>query len=106
MTQLPTRQEREAEYESIASEQNIIVGSKDGNCQRDAVQVTLTMYENFADALRSNYSEQRPATPVLYLDATGGSLGRGITHVEVGSADFIGDTKQSRSTLAPLGLYE
>eukprot|EP00965_Chrysotila_dentata_P064034 2120572-Pleurochrysis_carterae.AAC.1 len=63
MAKLPTRQDCEAEYESIAAEQNIIVGSHARNCQRDAVQATMTMYENFAEALRSNFSEQRPAMP-------------------------------------------
>ena len=64
------------------------------------------MYTRFARAMRSNFSPERPAQPVLYLDATGASLGRGITHVEAGSADFDGTAKQSRSTLTPLALYE
>eukprot|EP00965_Chrysotila_dentata_P035043 1166271-Pleurochrysis_carterae.AAC.1 len=41
MAKLPTRQAREAEYESIAATQDIIVGSA-GGCQRDAVQATVT----------------------------------------------------------------
>lgn len=56
--------------------------------------------------MRTNFSAERPAQPVLYLDATGSSLGRGITHAEIGSADFDGSCRQSRSTLAPAGLYE
>ena len=49
---------------------------------------------------------ERPVQPILYFDGTGGSLGRGICHAEIGSADFIGDCKQSRATLSPLGMYE
>ena len=56
--------------------------------------------------MRTNFTADRPAQPVLYLDATGSSLGRGITHAEIGSADFDGSCRQSRSTLAPAGLYE
>eukprot|EP00965_Chrysotila_dentata_P121129 4006069-Pleurochrysis_carterae.AAC.1 len=56
--------------------------------------------------MRSNFTAERPAQPVLYLDATGASLGRGVTHCEIGSADFTGTTKQSRATLAPLAQYE
>lgn len=43
---------------------------------------------------------------MLFLDATGACLGRGITHVEAGSADFEGTAKQSRMTLSPLAIYE
>lgn len=43
-------------------------------------------------------------SPILV--PTGASLGRGITHVEAGSADFDGDAKQSRMTMSPLALYE
>eukprot|EP00965_Chrysotila_dentata_P012979 428744-Pleurochrysis_carterae.AAC.1 len=64
------------------------------------------MYSNFAGAMRSNFSANRPVQPVLYLEATGASLGRGVTHCEIGSADFTGTTKQSRATLAPLAQYE
>eukprot|EP00966_Prymnesium_polylepis_P080061 1855189-Prymnesium_polylepis.1 len=60
------------------------------------------MYTRFSGAMRSNFSVERPAMPVLYLDATGACLGRGLTHVEAGSADFTGQAKQSRSTLVPL----
>ena len=65
-----------------------------------------TMYTRFVAALRTNFSEERPAQHVLYLDATGCCLGHGITHCEAGCADFVGNVKQSRQTLEPLGLYE
>eukprot|EP00965_Chrysotila_dentata_P151499 5006531-Pleurochrysis_carterae.AAC.1 len=78
------------------------------------------MYANFSQAMRDNFSAERPAQPVLYLDVSLCSYVslfkfdrkhkktplRAITHVEAGSADFAGTTKQSRSTLAPLGLYK
>ena len=64
---------------------------------------------NFAPALRATYSAFRPAQPVLFLDGTGGALGRGICHAELGCADFVAvgdaDAKQSRATLQPLALY-
>eukprot|EP00965_Chrysotila_dentata_P178453 5893559-Pleurochrysis_carterae.AAC.1 len=40
MAKLPARQAREVECERIAADRDIIVGSKDGNCQRDALQAT------------------------------------------------------------------
>ena len=49
---------------------------------------------------------RRPAQPFLYLDGTGQSLGKPLTHTELGSADYAGDCKQSRSTLEPLGSAE
>jgi hypothetical protein len=105
MTQLAPRAQWKKEFEELASACNIVVGAN-GRCQRDAVELTEEMYSRFAAAMRSDFSAARPAQPVLYLDATGSSLGRGITHAEIGSADFSGSCKQSRSTLAPAGLYE
>eukprot|EP00965_Chrysotila_dentata_P052067 1728037-Pleurochrysis_carterae.AAC.2 len=74
MAKLATRQAREAEFEELADKQCIVTGSG-GHCQRDADQAVQVMYENFAPAMRDNFSVERPAQPVLYLDATGGSLG-------------------------------
>jgi hypothetical protein len=105
MAQLASTQRWKAEFQGLAEECNICVGAN-GKCQRDSIELTDTMYSRFRGAMRSNFSAERPARPVLYLDATGASLGRGITHAEIGSADFAGDCKQSRSTLAPAGLYE
>uniref|UniRef100_A0A7S4BZD0 Uncharacterized protein n=1 Tax=Chrysotila carterae TaxID=13221 RepID=A0A7S4BZD0_CHRCT len=105
MASLTSRQCREQEFDSMAAEANIIVGPG-GHCQRDSVALVKDMYSNFAGAMRSNVSADRPAQPVLYLDATGPSLRRGITHCEIGSADFTGTTKQSRATLAPLAQNE
>ena len=76
-----------------------------GSCQRDTVKVTEAMYRNFSVAMRSDFSVARPAQPVLYLDATGASLGRGFTHVEMGSADFAGECRQSRATMGPLAAW-
>ena len=98
---LVARPTREAEFRNLASEAKIQVDAA-GNCQRDFVQVTQAMYERSAAAMRSNFTLARPAQPVLYLDATGASLGKGWTHVEVGSADYAGDCCQSRSTMGPL----
>eukprot|EP00965_Chrysotila_dentata_P046332 1539954-Pleurochrysis_carterae.AAC.1 len=105
MTKLSAKWAWKREFESVAGECNIVV-DKNGHCQRDALLLVDQMYERFSSAMRDNFSAERPAMPVLYLDATGSSLGRGITHVEVGSADFTGEAKQSRSTLCPLALYE
>ena len=105
MTQLAGRRARHADFNSIAGTCGIVVGA-DGHCQRDTVELINTMYSRYKGAMRSNFSSSRPAQPVLYLDATGASLGRGVTHAEVGSADFDGDAKQSQSSLVPLALYE
>ena len=106
---LASRWPREREYKAIASEMNITVGSN-GRCERDTIACTSNLYSNYCMALRSEYSVERPAQPVLYLDGTGSGLGRGICHGEMGCADFIAvgdsDSKQSRSTLQPLFLYE
>eukprot|EP00965_Chrysotila_dentata_P010914 355221-Pleurochrysis_carterae.AAC.1 len=105
MAQLASRQAREKEFNTLADTCNIVVGA-DGHCQRDATVLVQNMYFNFKSAMRTNFSAERPAMPVLYLDATGAALGRGVTHCEIGSADFTGSTKQSRATLAPLAQYE
>ena len=105
MTRLAGRHAREKLYNELVSDCDIVVGPS-GSCERDAVHAVTEMYANYGAAMRTDYSAERPAQPVLYLDATGCALGRGITHVEAGSADFAGGAKQSRSTLAPLALYE
>eukprot|EP00965_Chrysotila_dentata_P247259 6207648-Pleurochrysis_carterae.AAC.1 len=105
MTSLASRQSREKEFNLMADAADIVV-SPNGHCQRDATALVRNMYVNFKDAMCNNFSTTRPAQPVLYLDATGAALGRGVTHCEIGSADFTGTTKQSRATLAPLAQYE
>ena len=106
---LVSRVRREAEFSMIAETMNITV-SADGRCERDAIECTSLLYSNFSKALRQAYTLDRPAQPVLYLDGTGGALGRGICHGEIGCADFIAvgdsDAKQSRATLQPLFLYQ
>ena len=98
---LVSRQKREAEFNTIAAGAEIEVDAH-GNCQRDTVKVTVSMYQKFSRSMRAAYTTHRPARPVLYLDATGASLGKGWTHVEIGSADFVGECRQSRATMGPL----
>ena len=109
VAKMASRQRREKEYQEIASTMNIVVGSN-GRCERDAVECTSRLYSNYARALRDVYTDERPAQPVLFLDGTGGALGRGICHGTIGCADFkkVGDcdAKQSRATLQPLFLYQ
>jgi hypothetical protein len=106
---LAGRTARETEFNKIAATMNIVVGAN-GRCERDAIECTSRLYSNFIKALRSNFSNVRPAQPILFLDGTGGALGRGICHGEMGCADFTSvgdcDTKQSRASLQPLFLYE
>ena len=106
---LANKHKRERCYQTIAEEMGIVVGD-DGRCERDAGKLASALYTKYARALRSNFTAERPAQPVLFLDGTGGSLGKGICHGEIGCADFkkVGDsdTKQSRSTLQPLFLYQ
>ena len=106
---LAARHAREREFASIAAQQNIVV-NESGRCERDAIKCTSLLYTNYRLALRPNYDINRPAQPILFLDGTGGALGRGICHGEMGCADFIAvgdsDAKQSRATLQPLFLYE
>ena len=85
---------------------NISVDPKTGRCERNACKVTEAMYAKYAGALRAVYTADRPAQPIFFIDATGCALGRGFTHAEIGTADFIGDTKQSRATLQSLAGYE
>ena len=105
---LAGRTSREGKYREIAKTMNIEVGVN-GRCERDFVECASLLYTKYAKALRQNYSPERPAQPVLFLDGTGGPLGTGICHGEVGCADFIAvgdsDAKQSRATLQPLFLY-
>ena len=103
---LASRWKREALYNEIADESGIIVSAATGRCERDSEKLINAMYSNFQGAMRSDFSAHRPAQPFFYCDGTGGSLGKGIGHAEIGSADFSGTVKQSRATLSPLALYE
>ena len=106
---LASRRQREKEYNAIAGKMNIKVNVR-GRCERDAIVLVSKLYSEYAAALRPVFTEQRPAQPVLFLDGTGGSIGRRVSHGEIGCADFISvqdeDTRQSRATLQPLFAYE
>ena len=102
---LACRQKREGCFDEIAQTCDIVVGA-DGRCERDASKLTSLLYSDFCDAMRTDFSPARPAQPLLFVDGTGGSLGKGTCHSELGSADFTGDCKQSRSTLSPLAQHE
>jgi hypothetical protein len=104
MTALVGRDGRERLFGRLAEEGEITVGDN-GRCERDAARCAELMYSKFSGAMRSDLSPSRPARPILFFDGTGGSLGKGICHAEIGSADFTGDCKQSRSTLEPLAMY-
>ena len=103
---LPGRYLREKEYAEIADSGNILVSADGRSCQRNACLAATELYSNYTQAMRSNFSQHRPAQPVYLFDGTGQSLGRGLCHSEMGSADFIGDCKQSRQTLQPLQASE
>ena len=104
MPALVGRAGRERLFWSLAGEGEITVG-ENGRCERDANSCASQLYSRFARAMRSDFSSARPARPILFFDGTGGSLGKGICHAELGSADFSGDCKQSRQTLNPLAMY-
>ena len=103
---LPGRTEREREYNALAETCGICV-SDTGNCQRDASTAASDLYSNYKSALRKIFTRLRPAMPLFMFDGTGQSLGRGLCHAELGSADFAAnDCMQSRSTLQPLQAAE
>ena len=104
MFALMGRAARERLFNSLAEEGEITVG-ENGRCERDAIKCVALLYSRFSAAMRNDFSSARPARPILIFDGTGGSLGKGICHAEMGSADFIGECKQSRSTLEPLAMY-
>lgn len=96
---------REKLYKEIASRCEISVDPVTGRCERDTIKCTNDMYRKYHKAMRDNFSTERPAQPMLYIDATGCGLGRGVTHVSIGTADFIREAKQSRNTLQPIAGY-
>lgn len=102
---IPGRYAREKLFNTLVDAAEITVASN-GRCERDAVRCVSQLYSRFHAAMRDDFSDDRPARPILYFDGTGGSLGKGITHAEIGSADFAGECKQSRATLMPLALYQ
>ena len=89
---LAARWSREREYRKIADAMNIQVNAS-GRCERDVLVLVSKLYSQYAGALRTDFSDDRPAQPVLFLDGTGGSIGRGVSHGEIGCADFkaVGD---------------
>ena len=95
---------RQALFNKLADEGEITVG-ENGRCERDAGRCATQLYSRFSQAMRNDFSRDRPARPIFYFDGTGGSLGRGIGYAELGSADFAGDCKQSRATLNPLNMW-
>ena len=101
---LPARHAREKEYAKLVEEGQIQV-SASGHCQRDARIVASDMYAAYEGAMRTNFSDHRPAMTVYGFDGTGQSVGKGLCHGELGSADFSGDCKQSRK-LQPLAASE
>eukprot|EP00965_Chrysotila_dentata_P247785 6207960-Pleurochrysis_carterae.AAC.2 len=90
---LAGRTRREELYKELVAECEIKVDYK-GNCQRDAT------------AVRKNFTAHRPGLPMLYLDGTGASLGKGLLNAELGCADFVGTCKQSRAVMQPLAAAE
>ena len=103
---LPGRHAREKEYAKLAAESQIQVSATGRSCQRDAKVAATEMYSAYRQAMRTNFSKERPAMPTYLFDGTGQSLGKPLCHAEMGSADFIGDCKQSRKTLQPLQASE
>ena len=104
MAKLVGRRVREGEYNRIVEEAGIVVSTR-GSCSRDTVRAAGELYTNYKDALRTNFSKERPALPVLYVDGTGQSLSKALCHCEMGCADFTGECLQSRKTLQPLAAY-
>ena len=95
---LAARWSREREYRKIADAMNIQVNAS-GRCERDVLVLVSKLYSQYAGALRTDFSDDRPAQPVLFLDGTGGSIGRGVSHGEMGCADFkaVGETPTASS---------
>ena len=103
---LPARHAREKEYRTMVQAAEIQVSASGHACERNAVVAASEMYSAYRKAMRSNFSAHRPAMPIYYFDGTGQSLGKGLCHAELGSADFVGECKQSRRTLQPLQASE
>eukprot|EP00965_Chrysotila_dentata_P166559 5498948-Pleurochrysis_carterae.AAC.1 len=91
---LAGRKSPEKLYKELVADCEITVESK-GNCQRNERKACEQLYSNYHSALHlKNYSKQQSAMPVLCLDGTGASLGRGWLHAELACADFVGEYKQ------------
>eukprot|EP00966_Prymnesium_polylepis_P088023 2036451-Prymnesium_polylepis.1 len=62
ISRLASRRQREKEYNIIASVMNIQVNAK-GRCERDAMVLVSKLYSVYASALRSDFTDERPAQP-------------------------------------------
>ena len=102
MPALVGRAGRERLFGELAEMGEIHVG-ENGRCERDAVKCASQLYSRFSLARRSDFTPSRPARPILFFDGTGGSLGKCICHAELGSADFVGESKQSRPSSRTAG---
>ena len=67
--QLAPRKPREALYHQLADDCGILVSPVTGRCERDSVKLVDAMYSDFKDAMRSDFTEERPAQLFFYLDA-------------------------------------
>lgn len=95
---------REKLFNELLEKCEVTVGTN-GRCERDAVRCVSLLYSRFHAAMRDDFSDARPARPIMYFDGTGGSLGKGISHSEIGSADFAG-VFRSFPLLAAHHVYE
>ena len=62
--QLAPRHAREKLFHETAGDAGIVVGAN-GRCERDAIKLVSKLYSNFSKAMRTDFSDTRPAQSFL-----------------------------------------
>ena len=103
---IASRQRTEAERDRLFGDCEVLVSEDGMYVERDVSRCASSMYSKYSSALRNDFTSERPATLLVFADATGGWRGSAVTHVEAGTADWLHGKSLSRLAIEPIALGE